>query len=154
MPKHTDEALVAYLDNELDSTEREHVEAWLGADPTARERMAALAQADELAREAFAEVLDEAAPERLIAAAHGAAGLSKAPAQDAEILVLHPRGRGAPLPNRRWGAGLAAAAALLGVMIGSGGTYLGRNLLASAPNAVVQQLSAEANDHFLENAAG
>ena len=33
MQKHSDEALVAYLDGELDIDERAHVEAWLDADP-------------------------------------------------------------------------------------------------------------------------
>jgi anti-sigma factor RsiW len=154
MPKHTDEALVAYLDDELDATEREHVEAWLNADPTARERLAALAQADELARAAYAEILDEAVPERLIAAARGAAGASKATTQDAEILVLRPRDGRMPLPSRRWSLGLAAAAALFGIVIGSGGTYFGRHLLAPAQTGVAQQLANEVNDHFLDNAAG
>ena len=40
MQKHSDEALVAYLDDELDSTERRHVEAWLDADPAVRDRLA------------------------------------------------------------------------------------------------------------------
>ena len=44
MQKHSDEALVAYLDGELDDAERAHVEAWLDADPAVRERLTALGQ--------------------------------------------------------------------------------------------------------------
>ena len=43
MQKHSDEALVAYLDGELEPAERRDVEAWLDADPVARDRLAALA---------------------------------------------------------------------------------------------------------------
>ena len=52
MPKHSDEALVAYLDGELDGAERRHVEAWLEADPAVRDRLAALAQSADLVRSA------------------------------------------------------------------------------------------------------
>ena len=44
MQKHSDEALIAYLDGELDAVERRHVEAWLDADPVVRERLTALAR--------------------------------------------------------------------------------------------------------------
>ena len=154
MHRHSDEALVAYLDGELDDAERQHVEAWLDADPVAREQLAGLAQAGELAREAYAEMLDEPVPERLIAAARGATGTGRAPAQDAEILVLRPRGGAAPLPSRRWGIGLAAAAALFGLVIGSGGTYYEMARWAPGPSGGDQRLAAESNDHFLDNAAG
>jgi anti-sigma factor RsiW len=153
MPRHATETLVAYLDGELDGAERQHVEAWLAADQAAQEQLAALAQAGELAREAYAEVLDEPVPERLIAAAHGIPGADKTPAQDAEILELRPRTRTAPPPIRRWSIGLAAAAALFGIVVGSGGVYFGRNMLGS-PESGQQQLAADASDHFLDNAAG
>ena len=44
MQKRSDDTLVAYLDGELDSAERQHAEAWLAADGAARERLAGLAQ--------------------------------------------------------------------------------------------------------------
>jgi anti-sigma factor RsiW len=154
MPEHSDEELVAYLDGELGDAEREHIEAWLDSDPAARERLAALVQAGELARSAYADILDEPVPERLIAAARGATAPGKPPAQDAEILVLRPRRGGAPLPSRRWGIGLAAAAALFGIVIGSGGTYLGIGRFVPARTGAGQQLAAAANDIFLDNAAG
>ena len=64
-------AAVAYLDGELDSAERQHVEAWLAADAAARDRLAGLAQSATLVRSAYADIVNEAVPERLIAAARG-----------------------------------------------------------------------------------
>ncbi len=69
MQRHSDDALVAYLDGELDADERRHVEAWLEADPAVRERLTALAQTGELLRGAYADIVDEPVPPRLIAAA-------------------------------------------------------------------------------------
>ena len=154
MIKHGDEALVAYLDGELDESECERVAAWLAADPAARDRMAALAQVTEWVRGAYADILDEPVPERLIAAARGAASSDRAATQDAEIVVLRPRAAGAPMPLRRWGIGIAAAAALLGLLLGGGGTYLGLRLLGPGPAGAEQQVAAQANDIWLDNAAG
>ena len=46
MPKRGDDRLIAYLDGEVETTERREIEAWLDADPTARERLAALEHHD------------------------------------------------------------------------------------------------------------
>src|SRR5579863_6130962 len=156
MQKHSDEALVAYLDGELDSAERGHVEAWLEADPAVRERLAALAQSADLVRGAYADFVNEPLPERLIAAAHGETGAANAPPQEAEILVLKPPARGAaPLPHRRWRIGLAAAAGLFGVIFGSAGTYLGAVVFNPATPAAERQLAeTAANNFWLDNAAG
>jgi anti-sigma factor RsiW len=157
MHTQSDEALVAYLDGELGDAECRQVEAWLAANPAARERMAALAQSAELLREAWAEILDEPVPERLIAAARGARPAEDTPARDAEVLVLRPRaGRNSRSPGPIWhrGVGIAAAAALCGLMIGSGGTYLGLRLLPAGQAGTDQQLATEANNIWLDNAAG
>jgi anti-sigma factor RsiW len=69
MQKHSDEALVAYIDGELDGAERSHVEAWLAADPLVRERLGALTQSADLVRSAYADIVNEPVPDRLIAAA-------------------------------------------------------------------------------------
>jgi anti-sigma factor RsiW len=153
MQKHSDEALVAYLDGELDSTERRHVEAWLDADPAVRDRLAALAQATELARSAYAEIVNEPLPERLIAAARGETLIPGQ--QDAEILVLRPNRAAAQVHMRRWQIGLAAAAGLFGVMFGGVGTYVGMGLLNRAnPEAEQKLVAATANSIWLDNAAG
>ncbi|HVC55042.1 MAG TPA: hypothetical protein VND95_03755 [Stellaceae bacterium] len=155
MQKHSDEALVAYLDGELDSAERGHVEAWLEADPAARDRLAGLAQSAELVRGAYADIVNEPLPERLIAAARGETVPASLPPQQAEILVLQRPGRVAtPLRRRGWQIGLAAAAGLLGVICGSTGTYFGIGMLAPSGAAAERQLAAAAaNDAWLNNAA-
>jgi anti-sigma factor RsiW len=156
MPKHNDEALVAYLDGELDNAERHHVEAWLDADPAVRDRLAALAQSAELVRGAYADLVNEPLPARLIAAARGDTAATVTASQEAEILVLKPSARGAAaLPHRSWRIGFAAAAGLFGVIFGGIGTYLGMGALNPVDPAVERQLAANAaKDVWLDNAAG
>ena len=153
MQRHSDEALVAYLDGELDADERRHVETWLEADPAVGERLAALAQSGELLRGAYADIVNEPVPPHLIAAARGA---SETAPPDAEILVLKRPGWAAiPLPARRWQIGLAAAAGLFGVIFGGVGTYLGMGILNPANPAAERRLAAAAaNAGWLDNAAG
>ncbi len=156
MPKHSDEALVAYLDGELDSAERRHVEAWLEADPAVRDRLAALAQSADLVRTAYADIVNEPVPPRLIAAASGAGGAAQTAPQEAEILVLKRESRtAAALPYRRWQLGLAAAAGLFGIVFGGTGTYFGMGLFNPVSPAGEARLAATAaNNSWLDNAAG
>jgi anti-sigma factor RsiW len=155
MPKHSDEALVAYLDGELDSTERRHVEAWLEADPAVRDRLAALAQSADLVRGAYADIVNEPVPERLIAAASGASGTTQAAPQEAEILVLKRETRtAAALPYRRWQLGLTAAAGLFGIVFGGAGTYFGMGLFNPvSPTAETRLAAVAANNIWLDNVA-
>ena len=156
MQQHSDEALVAYLDGELDSAERLHVEAWLDADPAVRDRLAALAQSADLVRGAFADFVNEPLPQHLIAAARGQSEAANATPQEAEILMLkRPVRAAAPVPLRRWPIGLAAAAGLFGVIFGAAATYLGIAGLNPANPAAERQLAAgAANNIWLDNAAG
>jgi len=153
MQRHSDEALVAYIDGELDDDERRHVEAWLEADPAVRDRLTGLVQSGDLLRGAFADIVDEPVPSRLMAAARGASGTAP---PEAEILVLKRPGWAAiTLPARRWQIGLAAAAGLFGVIFGGVGTYLGMGLLNPANPAAERRLAAAAaNGSWLDNAAG
>lgn len=64
----SDETLLAYLDDELDLAERRRVEAALGTQPDLRARLEAHRGLSEAARRAFAEVLSEPMPMRLVAA--------------------------------------------------------------------------------------
>ena len=160
MQKRNDETLVAYLDGELDGAERQHVEAWLAADPAARDQLTELAQAGDLLRSAFAEIVNEPVPERLIAAARGetpAATLATPPAHEAEILVLKrpPRRIVMTVAASRWGIGLATAAGLFGLALGGAGSYVASALLNSGNPAAEQRLAAAAaNSTWLDNAAG
>ena len=154
MQKHSDEALVAYLDGELDLAERQHVEAWLAADPAARDRLAGLAQATDQVRGAYADILDEPLPERLIAAARGETAGARPP-QDAEILVLRPPKPAALRPHPSWQIGMAAAAGLFGILFGGAGTYFGLAALNPGNPASERQAAvAAANNVWLDNAAG
>ena len=151
MQKRSDETLVAYLDGELDSAERQHVEAWLAADTAARDRLAGLAQSATLVRSAYAEIVNEPIPERLIAAARG-----ETSPHEAEILVLKRSRRPiVTMPAGRWGIGIAAAAGLFGLMLGGAGSYLATGGLNSANPAAEQRLAAAAaHSTWLDNAAG
>jgi len=152
MQKHSDEALVAYLDGELDVDERAHVEAWLDADPTVRDRLLALAESATTLRAAFADFVTEPVPERLIAAARG----ETTPVVEAEIVELRPprRAETAPPPSRRWYIQLATAAGLFGLVVGVGAEYVGTGMLGAPKVTTERQLQTIATNNWLDNAAG
>lgn len=150
MQKHSDEALVAYLDGELDADERAHVEAWLDADPAIRDRLLALAESATLVRNAFADFVTEPVPEQLIAAARG----ETAQATEAEIVVLRPPPpKFAPPPSGRWYIQLATAAGLFGLVVGGGVGYFGNSILAPSHAPAERQLRTAATNGWLDNAA-
>lgn len=150
MQKRDDEALVAYLDGELDAGERQQVEAWLEAEPAARTRLAALTEATDLVRGAYAEIVDEPVPERLIAAARGPAD---APGADAKVVVLRPGRRRSLLGavEGRWA--YAAAAGVFGLMIGGAGGFFGGSMLPPNPSIEQKVAANTLNTSWLDNAA-
>jgi anti-sigma factor RsiW len=151
MQKHSDEALVAYLDGELDNDERAHVEAWLDADPAVRDRLLALAESATTLRGAFAHFVTEPVPERLIAAARG----ETAAETEAEIVVLRPQPpSAAPPPSGRWYVQLATAAGLFGLVVGGGVGYFGNSIMAPATIPPERQIQTAALNNWLDNAAG
>ena len=156
MQKQSDETLVAYLDGELDSAGQRDVEAWLDEDPSVRERLVTLARSTELVHKAYADIVNEPVPERLIAAARGTRDDTAAAPREAEILVLKRPVRAVmAAPVMRWGGGLAAAAGLFGLVLGSAGSYFATGLLNPANPAAERQLAAAAaNNTWLDNAAG
>jgi anti-sigma factor RsiW len=152
MQKHSDEALVAYLDGELGGEERTHVEAWLDADPAVRDRLLALAESAGTLRSAFADFVSEPVPERLIAAARG----ETITATEAEIVELRPRRARLtpPPPSRRWYIQLATAAGLFGLVVGVGAEYLGNNILGPSGTPTNRQIQTASMNNWLDNAAG
>jgi anti-sigma factor RsiW len=151
MQQHSDEALVAYLDGELDGDERAQVEAWLDADPAVRDRLLALTEAAGLVRNAFAEIVNEPVPERLIAAARG----ETATETEAEIVLLRPNARRpAPVSSWRWQIQLAAAAAIFGIVVGVGAGYLGNGILAPSGGPGAHPTETASLDNWLDTAAG
>jgi anti-sigma factor RsiW len=150
MQKHSDEALVAYLDGELDAAERAHVEAWIEADPSVRERLLALTESATTLRAAFADFVTEPVPERLIAAARG----ETVTPVEAEIVELRPRRADPPPPSARWYIQLATAAGLFGLAVGGGVGFVGNNLLAPGRIPLDRQIQTAATNNWLDNAAG
>src|SRR5215471_4729265 len=104
MSRPSDERLIAYLDGELGEDERAEIARSLEQDAELRERAAQLSESAALLRAAFDETLHEPVPERLLAAAR-------------------QRRWRRVMGDRRWWAGMAAAASLGGLLIGGGLGY-------------------------------
>ena len=155
MSRPSDDRLVAYLDGEVETSERRDIEGWLDSDPGARDKLAALARSAEVLRQAYADILYEPLPSRLIAAARGATTA----AAGARILAFAPRPAAGPGGARpKWHVALPAAASLFGFLVGGGTAYFGVGKLlpvglagTSAPPAIE---AAVANNLWLDNAAG
>jgi anti-sigma factor RsiW len=113
----SDETLMAYADGETDAATRAIVEAAMRDDPEVRRRVAHHQALREAVKGAFAAVIDEPVPRRLIAAARGApAGnvVDLAGARDAAAI-------NAPRRPLSWQPAAMAASLLLGLALG----YLG-----------------------------
>ena len=149
-----DERLIAYLDGEVDVSERREIEAWLDSDPAARDKLGALAQSAALVRSAFDEVMHEPLPDRLIAAARG------------ERVSVEPRAKIVPLRRgqrterapaaRSWWLGLPLAASLFGLLLGSSVAYLSiAKLLPGGIGGKQPAVEMAAADNiWLDNAVG
>jgi anti-sigma factor RsiW len=144
-----DEMLVAYLDGELDEQQAAEVQQWLEQDARLGERAAQLAESAALVRAAFDDALAEPLPERLIAAARGE---SAAAAPVATIVPFRPKGGKPAYLQRRWWIGVAAAASVCGLVIGTGVGWVGRGA-ETAPKAVAQNTTPTAPT-WLDNVAG
>jgi len=122
MQKRSDERLIAYLDGEIDVSERREIEAWLDSDPAARDKLAALAESAVLVRSAFDEVMHEPLPDRLIAAARG----ERVSAEPSAKIVPFRGGQGTngAATARSWWLGVPLAASLFGLLLGGAVAYL------------------------------
>jgi len=108
--KFDDETLMAYVDGELDARARAALEAAAACDPALAQRIALQQRLRARLRREFDPVLAEPVPERLLAAAQGAA----TPEASAKLFELRR-------PQARWSwPQLAALAAslLLGALLG------------------------------------
>ena len=155
MQKRNDEALVAYLDDEIDPAQRREVEAWLDADAGARDRLAALAETTNLVRAAYADIVNEAVPDRLIAAArgNGAGADTDANPNPNNVVSLHRLERKAARPVSWW-TGVAAAAGLFGLAVGGTSGYFGKGFLnPQTPPNERQVAAATTASNWLDNAA-
>ena len=104
--KATDEMLMAFADGELDEATAEALRRTVDADPALARRLADFKRTRALAKTAFAGVLDEEVPERLLAAVRPSA---------ARRAVFR-------LPRLAWGwlpVGTAVAASIAGLALGT-----------------------------------
>ncbi len=119
MSRVDDVMLMAYVDGEVDATTAREIEAALAGDPALALRVQHLRDSAMMARGAFAEVLHEPIPDRLIAALGGPtreapAGETAKPAAD-NVVPLKRRASWAP---RRAAIGWAAAASIAALVVG------------------------------------
>jgi len=113
----SDETLMAFADGEVDSATRAIVEAAMRDDPEVRRRVAHHQALRKAVKGAFAAVIDEPVPQRLIAVARGA------PADNVVDLAAARNAAAVKAPRRglRWQPAAMAASLLLGLALG----YLG-----------------------------
>jgi hypothetical protein len=134
----SDEILMAYADGELDAETRHQIEAAMAADPSIAERVAQHQSLRADLGAAFAPVLDEPIPQRLLDAAQS----SPASREDTVVDLAAVRAaRTRKTEPRRWSwpEWTAIAASLL-IGVFAGRTALqpsGSTLFASAPDGVV-----------------
>src|ERR1700739_4099506 len=119
MSRVDDVMLMAYVDGEVDAATAREIETALAGDPTLAIRVQHLRDGAMMARGAFAEVLHEPVPDRLIAALGGpaapAAGAGKSGGDN--VVALPRRTSWAP---RRAAIGWAAAASIMALVVGYG----------------------------------
>lgn len=150
MPLPTDEALIAYLDGELDAAAREDIAAALDRDPQLRERASALTDSAALLRAAMDEVLREEVPQRLIDAARGVR-------ERRVIDLVAERARRISVASlqqhwgrRRFWAGAAVAASLC-LIVGAGGGFFAAYSPFEPPT---QTADNTGNPGYFDNIAG
>ncbi|MDE2229723.1 MAG: anti-sigma factor [Alphaproteobacteria bacterium] len=149
MRRPSDENLIAYLDGELDESETLAIAEALARDDELRARAQRLDAGARLIRVAYDDILREAVPERLIAAARGERGLTMLRRAMARLA----RWRRA-LGERPWWIGVPVAASLVGLMIGGGVGYLAGTQQIASLTAQQDLVTAGAGVNWLDNVAG
>ncbi len=115
---YDDETLMAYADGELDEAQRAAISAAVEKDPALARRVERHRATRARVAGAFARVLEQPLPGKLITAARGA---DAGPAQRRAEVLQFPSRTSAP-PARRWGVrewGAMAASVVLGVLVAS-----------------------------------
>jgi anti-sigma factor RsiW len=116
---YDDETLMAYVDGELDELLSAEISSGMERDPALARRVEQHRALRAKLAGAYATVLDQPVPERLLAAAGGAAApMPAAPRGRAEVLQFPSRA--VPAETRRWGARewtALAASLVLGMLL-------------------------------------
>jgi len=140
-PRLDDTTLMAYADGALDAAAAARVAAAALARPEIRRRVAAFRTTATLARAAYASVVDEDVPERLVAAVRAAPASGNVAALRAKPAAA-ARSRSRPI-----GWAVAASVALV-MALGAGGVFTG----SIEPR--IGGLELASTDRWLENVAG
>jgi hypothetical protein len=117
----SDETLMAYADGELDAATRASVEAAMHDDPEIAKRVARHRALRETMQGAFAAVLQEPVPDRLIAAARGRTATPQTAAPQstvADLSLARENARRKASTGPRWQPAAMAASLLLGLGLG------------------------------------
>lgn len=156
MQRPSDEALVAYLDGELDGAARKGVAEALERDTAVRDQANGLTESASLLRAAMAEIVREEVPERLLAVARGTRADPTGGAID--FLAVQARRLGLVSQPRRWDEGrwlkAAIAASLFCLVIGAGGGYLIANGADDDGSGAQPPAQSAVASAWLDNIAG
>jgi anti-sigma factor RsiW len=141
-PSFDDETLMAYADGALDAASAARVAGAALARPEIRRRISAFRTTATLARAAYASVVDEDVPARLVAAVRDAPA-----AGNGVALRANPAAAAAPSRSRPIAWAVAASVALV-MALGAGGVFTGN----IEPR--IGGLELASTDRWLENVAG
>lgn len=132
----SDETLMMFADGTLDDAAMDEMVRAIEANPALEQRLAAFLGTRDALKGAFATVMNEKPPERLVAAIMGGQA-----GQGATVLPFQPRaGQPQPPPQRKAGwVPLAMAAGLAGFAAGLAGFLAGQN--AAMPGTAVAALA-------------
>lgn len=147
MMRIDDAALMAYADGELDGAARAEVEAAIAADPALQARVATHRELRATFAGAFAGVIDEPVPDRLMAMLQ-----SGAEVVDFAAAGERREARPTPRPWRQWAA--IAATLAIGVLAGRTMEFGSPAIIAHHGEFVAQGKLAEALDTDLASAGG
>lgn len=146
MRRFDDETLVAFVDGELDEASARDVAAAVAADAGLAARVEAFRQSAMMVQAAFARVIDEPVPERLLLAARGAAAVEG----EASTGKVVPFRRRSAIP--RWIA-LPIAASVATLVIGAGAGYWAARAPVLPPATEMAALET-ATPGLVDNLAG
>ncbi|MCC7273223.1 MAG: hypothetical protein IT561_11195 [Alphaproteobacteria bacterium] len=141
MRRFDDETLMAFVDGELDAGTADAVARAAAADADVAARVRAFQDSAIMVRAAFADVVDEPVPDRLLRAARGTAAEGDAAATN--VVAFRKRS-----VVRQWIA-LPIAASLVALLVGAGGGYWA----GKRPNAVGPAETASVSG-LVDNLAG
>lgn len=153
MSRMDDVMLMAYVDGEVDAATAREIEAAMAADPSVAARAQRMRDGAAITRAAFADVLHEPVPDRLVAALAGGGTIGAATAAAAANVVrLEPRkSRAAQHGVLGW----AMAAGLAALIVGYGaGRYTSIIPATDNPIQVASTTPGGLGERWLDHVAG